>query len=110
MMTKKQAKKWLPIVRELREYYEGKNDKHSGVDCVLCIKSKVEDDSHCCRCPWCLIDGVNCVGYFAENFKSSNFFTPIYDRRTRTTFWTKDSIKRLKRWEKLMEDKIDKKT
>ena len=92
-LTPEHAKLWLPVVRELREYYERKNDKFK-YECPLC---KMADflarpcDISCGYCLWMLFEGEPCRN-------------PVrMKRKNRPQSWCKQSIKRLKRWERELE-------
>ena len=99
-LTPKHAKLWLPVVRELREYYEGKNDKFIK-DCPLCgmadkITNQIYKQSgkwliNCLVCPWFIFEGDVCVRLVRN----------VEERRDdKSQDWCKQSIKRLKRWER----------
>jgi len=97
-LTPKHAKLWLPVVRKLREYYEGKNDKFVR-RCPFCdVAWTISPDlSRCPFCLWVLFEGEMCkkfVGYAGEK------------RRDRPSDWCKQSISRLKRWERRLEEII----
>ena len=119
-LTPKHAKLWLPVVRELREYYEGKNDKFEN-SCPFCKKAEKLCDSYlyencgfddkdlkimaekglkwssCFCCPWFIFEGDSCL-VCGEN---------VLDlREERDPIWCKQSIKRLKRWERKLEEII----
>jgi len=103
-LTPEHAKLWLPVVRELREYYEGKNDKFRYLyNCPLCRVARricqearnINDcnncdgmDEYCDFCLWFLFEGLICPAY------------AINTRIERQAEWCKWSIERLKRWER----------
>jgi len=99
-LTPKHAKLWLPVVKRLREYYEGKNDKFIG-DYPLCdmadkITSQIYEQSgrlliNCSVCPWFIFEGYYCIVLEKDILAL---------REERDPDWCKQSISRLKRWEK----------
>jgi len=103
-LTLEHAKLWLPVVRELREYYEGKNNKfidecplcriaiiceQKDIYCDRCIYPNLHIECRCCFCLWMIFEKKTCGGKRTNNL-----------RITRPSTWCKQSIKRLKRWEK----------
>jgi len=90
-LTPEHAKLWLPVVRELRKYYEGKNDKFIW-NCPLCKIINDNFDKNCQRCLWVLFEGRWCRGSLASEL-----------RQYRNLAWCKQSISRLKRWERRLE-------
>jgi len=97
-LTPEHAKLWLPVVRELREYYEGKNDKFVH-RCPLC---QIAESFTCCdfKCKYCLWTVFE--GGWCENFVKD----VRMKRKNRLQSWCKQSISRLKRWERRLEEII----
>jgi len=102
-LTPEHAKLWLPVVRELREYYEGKNDKFKE-KCPLCkVAASIRQEkyydrygdvfsspgSKCRYCLWLLFEKEHCDSDRADEL-----------RMHRNPFWCECSIFRLKRWER----------
>ena len=114
-LTPEHAKLWLPVVRELREYYERKNDKFTVVgEYSLCeIARKIRDReclkyNNCLKCP-AHMDGkcFFCLWNVFEKKKCNVFDENIMIKRTRRPqSWCKQSIVRLKRWERRLEEII----
>ena len=116
-LTPKDAKRWLSVVRELREYYEGKNDKFEN-GCPLCsIASKISEycclkQQQCMVCPFYRKHNYTCIlletrGCFIclwnifEGNKCLQLIENIENKRkVRSSEWCKQSISRLKRWER----------
>ncbi|MCD6194299.1 MAG: hypothetical protein J7L26_12680 [Candidatus Aminicenantes bacterium] len=101
-LTPDHAKLWLPVVRELREYYEGKNDKFVSA-CPLCkitrqITHKRRVD--CELCLWVVFEKKTCDEFATEFFEG---WSPTYLRYRRGLVWRQQSISRLKRWERKLE-------
>jgi len=91
-LTPEHAKLWFPVVRELREYYEGKNDEFKYI-CPLCdVAWMISPDlSRCPFCLWVLFEGEVCKEFIGDAGEK---------RRDRPPDWCKQSISRLKRWER----------
>jgi len=95
-LTSEHAKLWLPVVRELREYYEGK--KKEVPSKYLCnIAQLIEDDldKMCKICLWTLFEGEECP----YSVLATWVFTPLISNE----IYLRTSISRLKRWEKELE-------
>jgi len=102
-LTPKDAKLWLPVVRKLREYYEGKNDKFEN-GCPLCgMAGKITNQIHkqsgkwlinCSVCLWSIFEKYYCLALEKD---------VLALREKRNHDWCKQSIKRLKRWERKLE-------
>ena len=107
-LTPEHAKLWFPVVRELREYYKGKNDKFIE-NCPLCsmagkITNQIYEQSekwlmNCSVCLWYIFEGYYCS---AIKGNVSAF------REKRYSEWSKQSVKRLKRWERRLKKIIEK--
>ena len=104
-LTPEHAKLWLPVVRELREYYEGENNKFKGCVCPLCITeheiSRMLTPGRICdECEYCL------WVIFEETICHNKFKGIGALRVCRDPDWCKQSISRLKRWERRLEEII----
>ena len=114
-LTPEHAKLWLPVVRELREYYEGKNDKFINF-CPLCIVAgKIKGEQYLNDCSLCSVsrnhfypyDCIYCLWNIFESIKCDRFDKKILIKRIeRPTSWCEQSIARLKRWERRLEEII----
>lgn len=96
--TARERKAWLAAVRELLRYYEAVVwGEEPGVleRCPLC---KV---AVCWECLWGKFLGQHCIDYCSEKFSGH----PGYLRNAHDVPWARDSIHRLKRWEKRLEEK-----
>jgi len=87
IMTKTRAKEWLPAVRKLLRWYQGEENECQYL-CPLC-SCKAKPKFGCTGCLWKLFDKTLCDSEEAVN-----------GRKNRTQPWTRNAIKRLKRWEK----------
>ena len=110
-LTPNHARLWLPVVRELRGYYEKRNNRFKFKNaCPLCkvagfIRREEHSDKHshmcltliskCRYCLWVLFEKEPCGGDSAERLRMHRY--PI---------WCEQSIARLKRWERRLEETI----
>lgn len=95
------AELWLIALRELRDYYEHKNDFFDYL-CPLCCVARhlvdmsflrrprlhPEENFYCWVCPWRQVDGQYCG-------ETANVLS---NRETRPDDWCKKSIARIDRW------------
>jgi len=103
-LTPEHAKLWLPVVRELREYYEGKNDRFIE-NCPLCnvaitIKEELCGYYSCKECPLRLRKCDKCLVCLWELYEGKSCPKDANQKRAKRSYvWCKQSISRLKQWE-----------
>lgn len=83
----------LAAIDTLLRWYRFEPGFKLGNDCPLCKMG-------CYTCPWKIIDRTWCTRYSVRKFGDD----PVTLRRTRPKWWVADSIPRLKRWKKILEE------
>lgn len=92
IITKTRAEEWLLAVRELLAWYQKGNNKLE-YDCPLC---NLSESPNCQDCLWLIFEGRDCDSVGQEY--DDKYICQL--RRERKQPWTRNAIKRLKRWEK----------
>lgn len=101
-------KRWLDAVRYLIQYYSGEKEYQL---CPLCrIAEDVREKNHkkdtCECCLWVIFEKQECQEYLYERFPrlAKKYKHVAFVRKERPRIWVKDSLKRLKRWERLLKN------
>ena len=87
-ISKEKKRKWLEAIDKLLRHYQGKEKLD---DCPIC--------GDCGTCIWIELEKKYCHDYATEKF-STNFRANLF--QCENPEWMKDSIKRLKRWKRIL--------
>lgn len=100
-MTAGERKAWLAAIRKLLRYYEamvnGKNIKPEFYEWPLCC---IDGDAGCATCLWQKFNRAWCYAYAIKKFGDTIGVLST----ERSLPWARDSIRRLRRWEKRLKE------
>jgi len=97
-MTKKEKKAWLEAIDQLEKYYKGEIELAVCPLCSVSLAHSSVEKSDCYDCLWVKFEGEHCDCY--AYLKFGNVATTL--RRRRDPAWVEDSLRRLRRWKRLL--------
>ena len=87
-ISKRKKQRWLEAIDKLLRHYQGKKRIYH---CPIC--------GNCKTCIWIELENIRCYDYALKKFSTG---LPALLYLYENPEWIKDSIKRLKRWKRIL--------